>query len=229
MTGLGSSCGACKFLRRKCTSECVFAPYFCYDQAANHFAAVHKVFGASNVSKLLLHLPVQMRSDAAVTISYEALARIRDPIYGCVAHIFALQEQVANLQEEIEILGTQMANLGILSWGGSHVNNNNFVSNAGSHFPQTDPINLQFYQDQYDPVFPYAGNPPESRDLGEAVLTGNRIDNNNSEFPPLYGGEVLDQFCEDTDPSILERLFDGVDKEIFTLYPWLNNGTAPGK
>lgn len=94
MTVLGSSCGACKFLRRKCTTECVFAPYFCYDEAATHFAAVHKVFGASNVSKLLLHLPVHNRSDAAVTISYEALARIRDPIYGCVAHIFALQQQV---------------------------------------------------------------------------------------------------------------------------------------
>lgn len=94
MTGFGSSCGACKFLRRKCTNQCVFAPYFCYEQAASHFAAVHKVFGASNVSKLLLHLPVHNRSDAATTISYEALARMRDPVYGCVAHIFALQQQV---------------------------------------------------------------------------------------------------------------------------------------
>lgn len=94
MTGFGSSCGACKFLRRKCSSECIFAPYFCYDEAPSHFAAVHKVFGASNVSKLLLHLPVHNRSDAATTISYEALARMRDPIYGCVAHIFALQQQV---------------------------------------------------------------------------------------------------------------------------------------
>lgn len=94
MTGFGSSCGACKFLRRKCTTQCVFAPYFCYDEAANHFAAVHKVFGASNVSKLLLHLPVHNRSEAATTISYEALARMKDPIYGCVAHIFALQQQV---------------------------------------------------------------------------------------------------------------------------------------
>ncbi|XVE69226.1 hypothetical protein DITRI_Ditri09bG0135200 [Diplodiscus trichospermus] len=110
MTGVGSSCGACKFLRRKCTIECVFAPYFCYDEAANHFAAVHKVFGASNVSKLLLHLPIHNRRDAAVTISYEALARMRDPIYGCVAHIFALQRQVAILQEEIEILINQTAN-----------------------------------------------------------------------------------------------------------------------
>lgn len=97
MTGLGSSCGACKFLRRKCTGECVFAPYFCYDQAADHFAAVHKVFGASNVSKLLLHLPVQNRSDAAITMSYEALARMRDPVYGCFSQIFALQQQVPML------------------------------------------------------------------------------------------------------------------------------------
>lgn len=95
MTGLGASCGACKFLRRKCSNECVFAPHFCYDEAAAHFAAVHKVFGASNVSKLLLHLPLHHRNDAASTISFEALARMRDPIYGCVAHIFALQQQVS--------------------------------------------------------------------------------------------------------------------------------------
>jgi len=96
MTGFGSSCGACKFLRRKCTSDCVFAPYFSYDQASTHFAAVHKIYGASNVSKLLSHLPIQNRSDAATTISYEALARVHDPIYGCVAHIYALQQQVSH-------------------------------------------------------------------------------------------------------------------------------------
>jgi hypothetical protein len=103
MTGLGSSCGACKFLRRKCTSGCVFAPHFCYDQAATHFAAVHKVFGASNVSKLLLRLPVQNRSDAALTMSYEALARMRDPVYGCVSQIFALQQQVTLCWLDIHI------------------------------------------------------------------------------------------------------------------------------
>ncbi|KAK3231854.1 hypothetical protein Dsin_003735 [Dipteronia sinensis] len=110
MTGLGSSCGACKFLRRRCASDCIFAPYFSHEQASTHFSAVHKVFGASNVSKLLLHLPVERRGDAAITISYEALARMRDPVYGCVAHIFALQQQVANLQEDIEVLENHIAN-----------------------------------------------------------------------------------------------------------------------
>lgn len=94
MTGSGSPCGACKFLRRKCVSGCIFAPYFGHEQGATHFAAIHKVFGASNVSKLLSHLPVTHRCEAAVTISYEAQARLQDPIYGCVSHIFALQQQV---------------------------------------------------------------------------------------------------------------------------------------
>ncbi|KAL8150305.1 hypothetical protein V2J09_020113 [Rumex salicifolius] len=97
----GSPCGACKFLRRKCIRGCVFAPYFSHEQGATHFAAIHKVFGASNVSKLLSHLPVAERSEAAVTISYEAQARLQDPIYGCVSHIFALQQQVVSLQAQL--------------------------------------------------------------------------------------------------------------------------------
>ncbi|KAK6162479.1 hypothetical protein DH2020_002320 [Rehmannia glutinosa] len=92
--GGGGPCGACKFLRRKCVAGCIFAPYFDSEQGAAHFAAVHKVFGASNVSKLLLHIPPNKRLDAVVTICYEAQARLRDPIYGCVAHIFALQQQI---------------------------------------------------------------------------------------------------------------------------------------
>jgi len=93
-SSLGSPCGACKFLRRKCAADCIFAPYFCSEQGAARFAAIHKVFGASNVSKLLLRIPDNDRFEAMVTIAYEAQARIRDPVYGCVSHIFALQQQV---------------------------------------------------------------------------------------------------------------------------------------
>ncbi|KAF7101373.1 hypothetical protein CFC21_102730 [Triticum aestivum] len=109
--GGGGPCGACKFLRRKCVSECIFAPYFDSEQGAAHFAAVHKVFGASNVSKLLLQIPAHKRLDAVVTICYEAQARLRDPVYGCVAHIFALQQQVVNLQAELTYLQTHLATL----------------------------------------------------------------------------------------------------------------------
>ncbi|KAL0359744.1 UNVERIFIED_CONTAM: LOB domain-containing protein 20 [Sesamum angustifolium] len=103
-------CGACKFLRRKCVSGCIFAPHFGSDQGAARFAAVHKVFGASNVSKLLMHIPANRRHDAVVTISYEAQARLSDPVYGCVSTIIALQQQVASLQAELSVVQTQLIN-----------------------------------------------------------------------------------------------------------------------
>ncbi|XP_054785215.1 LOB domain-containing protein 18-like [Prosopis cineraria] len=109
--GGGGPCGACKFLRRKCVAGCIFAPYFDSEQGATHFAAVHKVFGASNVSKLLLNIPVHKRLDAVVTICFEAQARLRDPVYGCVANIFALQQQVVNLQAELSYLQGHLATL----------------------------------------------------------------------------------------------------------------------
>ncbi|KAK7245380.1 hypothetical protein RIF29_40220 [Crotalaria pallida] len=107
--GSGSPCGACKFLRRKCAPDCIFAPYFCSEQGPARFAAIHKVFGASNVSKLLLHIPAHDRCEAVVTIAYEAQARIRDPVYGCVSHIFALQQQVACLQAQLMQVKAQLA------------------------------------------------------------------------------------------------------------------------
>ncbi|XVF56814.1 hypothetical protein PTKIN_Ptkin06aG0150500 [Pterospermum kingtungense] len=103
-------CGACKFLRRKCISGCIFAPHFGSDQGSARFAAVHKVFGASNVSKLLLHIPVNRRHDAVVTISYEAQARLSDPVYGCVSTILSLQQQVASLQAELAMVQNQLIN-----------------------------------------------------------------------------------------------------------------------
>ncbi|XLT33663.1 hypothetical protein HN873_064955, partial [Arachis hypogaea] len=51
--GSGNSpCASCKLLRRRCAKDCIFAPYFPSDDPQK-FAIVHKVFGASNVSKML--------------------------------------------------------------------------------------------------------------------------------------------------------------------------------
>ncbi|RXH87317.1 hypothetical protein DVH24_028817 [Malus domestica] len=109
MTGSGSPCGACKFLRRKCIRGCIFAPYFCHEQGATHFATIHKVFGASNVSKLLAQLSASDRCRAALTISYEAQARVQDPIYGCVSHIFSLQQQIISLEAQLASVKEQAA------------------------------------------------------------------------------------------------------------------------
>ncbi|CAL4995988.1 unnamed protein product [Urochloa decumbens] len=111
-SGSNSPCASCKLLRRRCTQECVFAPYF-PPEDPHKFAIVHKVFGASNVSKMLQELPAQQRADAVSSLVYEANARMRDPVYGCVGAISYLQQQVSQLQMQLalakaEILCIQM-------------------------------------------------------------------------------------------------------------------------
>ncbi|KAM5556471.1 LOB domain-containing protein 33-like [Rosa sericea] len=223
MTGLGSSCGACKFLRRKCTSECVFAPYFCYDQAATHFSAVHKVFGASNVSKLLLHLPVQHRSDAALTMSYEAIARMRDPIYGCVSQIFALQQQVAYLQEEIEtLLGNQMINLASgnsSTCGSSEANSNSNSFNGLQVLSQQYDIavDTQKFQNQPEPpvLLPQVGIASTNQSFSSHEM--------DIQMPPLHEWEEVKIFGDHSMQDPLERFLEGIDQENFGHNPWLND------
>ncbi|THU50075.1 hypothetical protein C4D60_Mb06t16250 [Musa balbisiana] len=110
--GGNSPCASCKLLRRRCTKDCIFAPFFPSDEP-HKFAMVHKVFGASNVSKMLQELPPHQRADAVSSLVYEANARMRDPVYGCVGAISYLQNQVSQLQMQLavaqaEILCIQM-------------------------------------------------------------------------------------------------------------------------
>ena len=47
-----TKCAACKSLRRRCPKDCVLAPYF-PPTNPQRFACVHKIFGASNITKML--------------------------------------------------------------------------------------------------------------------------------------------------------------------------------
>ncbi|KAG8054922.1 hypothetical protein GUJ93_ZPchr0001g30295 [Zizania palustris] len=100
-------CAACKLLRRRCALECPFAPYFSPHEP-HKFAAVHKVFGASNVSKMLLEVGEAERADAASSLVYEANLRLRDPVYGCMGAISMLQQQVNALEAELEAVRAEI-------------------------------------------------------------------------------------------------------------------------
>ena len=80
---------------------CIFAPYFPPEEPQK-FANVHKIFGASNVTKLLNELLPHQREDAVNSLAYEAEARVKDPVYGCVGAISVLQRQVQRLQKELD-------------------------------------------------------------------------------------------------------------------------------
>ncbi|XVE90705.1 hypothetical protein DITRI_Ditri20bG0098500 [Diplodiscus trichospermus] len=115
-----SPCAGCKFLRRKCQPECVFAPYFPPDQPQK-FVNVHKVFGASNITKLLNELHPSQREDAVNSLAYEADMRLRDPVYGCVGVISLLQHQLRQLQMDLSCAKSELSkyqNLGITGHAG---------------------------------------------------------------------------------------------------------------
>lgn len=62
---------------------------------------------------MVQELGVDQRADAVSSLVYEANARVRDPVYGCVGAISYLQNQVSQLQMQLavaqaEILCIQM-------------------------------------------------------------------------------------------------------------------------
>ncbi|XP_057984785.1 protein ASYMMETRIC LEAVES 2 isoform X1 [Hevea brasiliensis] len=145
-----SPCAACKFLRRKCQPECVFAPYFPPDQPQK-FANVHKVFGASNVTKLLNELHPSQREDAVNSLAYEADMRLRDPVYGCVGVISLLQHQLRQLQMDLSCAKSELSkyqNLGITGHAGlfaaaaAAATATTHNHNHHHHHPQNIGINL---------------------------------------------------------------------------------------
>ncbi|KAK8638736.1 hypothetical protein V6N13_137147 [Hibiscus sabdariffa] len=107
-----ASCAACKLLKRRCTPNCIFAPYFRSDEPKK-FAKVHKVFGASNVSKILIEVPEQQREDTVNSLLYEAEAMLRDPVYGCIGAIALLQRKMIQLQHDLALARVCLARNGI--------------------------------------------------------------------------------------------------------------------
>ncbi|MCO5605202.1 hypothetical protein L7F22_059382 [Adiantum nelumboides] len=144
-TGSSSPCGACKFLRRKCTPECVFAPYFPPDQPLK-FSNAHKIFGASNIAKILSELPVHQRAAAVNSLAYEAQARMKDPVYGCVGAISYLKRHIEGLEMEIRVARAELAR---------YVQQDNASASSLQHDERLAAISLQ-------------ANPNDARLLGAA-------------------------------------------------------------
>ena len=59
----------------------------------------------------LQEIPVQHRGDAVSSLVYEANARVRDPVYGCVGAISSLQQQVEALQAQLALAQAEMVRL----------------------------------------------------------------------------------------------------------------------
>ncbi|KAL8118257.1 uncharacterized protein LOC141661576 [Apium graveolens] len=106
--GTSQACAACKYQRRKCTSECVLAPYFPPDEP-NKFRNAHRLFGVRNISKILEELDPTQKSEAMRSIIFQANIRDKYPVHGCLGVIMQYQYQIRQLEDELQAVLAQLA------------------------------------------------------------------------------------------------------------------------
>ncbi|KAK7317165.1 hypothetical protein RJT34_01160 [Clitoria ternatea] len=104
---ISGRCAACKNQRRRCPSDCIFSPYFPANDP-QRFASVHRIYGGSNVGKMLQQSPPYLREQAANTLHFEAQCRIQDPVYGCVGIISRLHQEIHSTETALAKIQTQI-------------------------------------------------------------------------------------------------------------------------
>ena len=94
---------------------------------------------------------MHQRADAASSLVYEANARMRDPVYGCVGAISHLQNQVSQLQMQLavaqaEIICIQMQQQESTKTASTTEQNNNFQAEDDKSFLLRNNNNLSVQQ-----------------------------------------------------------------------------------
>ncbi|KFK38737.1 hypothetical protein AALP_AA3G153800 [Arabis alpina] len=102
------ACAACKYQRRKCAPDCLLAPYFPHDRH-RQFLNAHKLFGVSNITKIIKSLSPPDKDAAMHTIMFQSDARANDPVGGCYDIIRKLQLQIQYTKNELEFVLQQLA------------------------------------------------------------------------------------------------------------------------
>ncbi|KAK4839634.1 hypothetical protein QYF36_023555 [Acer negundo] len=102
------ACAACKYQRRKCAPDCILAPYFPHDRQ-RQFLNAHKLFGVSNITKIIKNLEPPEKDEAMRTIMFQSDVRANDPVGGCFRIIRELQRQIEFTKAELELVLHQLA------------------------------------------------------------------------------------------------------------------------
>ncbi|GLJ33788.1 hypothetical protein SUGI_0679090 [Cryptomeria japonica] len=164
------SCAACRMQRKKCSQECILAPHFPPDDP-DKFTIVHRVYGTSNIVKLLQGLEAKQREDAVKSLVCEASARMNEPIRGSASVVDELQKQIAEMESQLEAKREDLMNmrseydklLFLLRTGSTpdvqHVYGT--VATEDTIYDQLDPLllwepirNVEIYEDELTKMLP---------------------------------------------------------------------------
>lgn len=132
------ACASCKHQRKKCTDKCTLAPFFPVERT-REFQAVHKVFGVSNVTKIITGLREEDRKVAVDSLVWEALCRQKDPVLGPFGDYRRVCEELRLYKSQYQHFHqapNQMykggATQGLMGWNNNINNNNNKVMNKNN-------------------------------------------------------------------------------------------------
>lgn len=176
--GIGSAhaaCASCKHQRKKCDDKCVLSPYFPAEKSAE-FQAVHKVYGVSNVTKMVLGVCEEDRRRLADSLVWEARLRQQDPVHGSFGEYQRIQNELQyykslcqkqviqsqHLQEELSKRSHGTAR----SFGGW----NNKCTNAMACDPRTSMNTVASFGGGGGVVHGTAMNNTYTRDSGSCII-----------------------------------------------------------
>lgn len=103
-----TACAACKHQRKKCTKTCLLAPYFPQDRQ-KQFLNAHKLFGVSNITKMIKGVEESQRDIAMQNLIYHANARALDPVGGLYRIICDLKRKMEWCQAELNLTHQRIA------------------------------------------------------------------------------------------------------------------------
>lgn len=119
----------------------------------NHF--VVKLLYIIFVSKyknifFLQELPEHQRGDAVSSMVYEANARVRDPVYGCVGTISSLQQQIDVLQAQLAVAQAEVVHMRMRQFSSLSIpiiNSSENISPSSRHTPSQTSTRSPFSMD----------------------------------------------------------------------------------
>ncbi|KAG2260251.1 hypothetical protein Bca52824_079545 [Brassica carinata] len=117
------ACASCKHQRKKCNNECILSPYF-PARKSKEFQAVHKVFGVSNVQKMVRTVREEDRTKLSESLTWEALWRQKDPVLGSYG-------EYRRISEELKLYKSLVHNQSLVTWNNS--NNQQLVFNNSNN------------------------------------------------------------------------------------------------
>ncbi|GER53528.1 LOB domain-containing protein [Striga asiatica] len=156
-TATAQACAACKYRRRKCAPDCILAPYFPHDRQPQ-FLNAHRLYGVSNIVKIVRQLGPADRDAAMWTIAFESDARAADPAGGLYRVVRDLERRIVLARAELEAVLRHLAacraaaagGVDVDSWGCAESTSSSFFQNQYQLCANDDVIIRPIPDDHFD-------------------------------------------------------------------------------